>query len=224
LTAISLPDFDLHLWRIDLTCDAPHVILSPDEVERAQRLKIPAAREQFVRSRAWMRYLLSLYVDTSPSDLCFVYGEHGKPALSSGDILFNLAHSDNRAVLAVARFSVGVDIEHVRSTRFDVLMSISFTDDERHAVSLEPDLALAFYRVWTRKEAVVKCLGSGFRDMVRFSVSAGDSLFFLSDSDSFFVCLSLHEVFWNDYVCTVATERKISRIIVRDACEFSPHL
>ncbi len=198
-------------------------MLSPDEVERAQRLKIPASRDQFVRSRAWMRYLLSLYVDVSPSDMRFVYGERGKPALSSGDIHFNLAHSDNRAVLVVARFAVGVDIEHIRPTNFESLMVMSFTEFERSAVNAEPDLALAFYRVWTRKEAVVKCLGSGFRDMARFSVSAGDDAHILRLTDFLLFGLSLHEVKQDGYICTVATERKISRIIVRDACEFSPN-
>lgn len=229
MTVLSLTDSELHLWRIDLTRDAPQVTLSPDEMQRAERLKLSVKREQFIRSRAWMRYLLSLYVGAAPSALRFLYGEYGKPALeleSLPSLQFNLAHCETRAVLVVMRdVPVGVDIERVRPTlSFDAMMQMSFTLVERVNVLSQPDPCLAFYRVWTRKEAVVKCVGSGFRDVSRFCVSADVFPLVLDNSDILFSGLSLHEVNWGDFIVTTAVKRKIIEIKVRDASEFNLEL
>ncbi len=204
-------------------CDAPQVVLSSDEMQRAERLKISSAREQFVRSRAWMRYLLSLYGIGAPEALRFIYGDQGKPALQSSFLQFNLAHCETRAVLAVMRdVPVGVDIERVRpTTSLDAMMQMSFTADERHDVLAQSDPFLAFYRVWTRKEAVVKCVGSGFRGLGRFCVSADFVPVVMADSASLFVGLSLYEISWGDFIITTAAKRKIRQIMVRDASEFN---
>ena len=66
------------------------------------------------------------------TDAKIVVGEHGKPRLAAAGLHFNLSHSGEHRVLAVARREVGVDVEVVRD-RGDVR--------ELAAIGLPPEQA-----------------------------------------------------------------------------------
>jgi 4'-phosphopantetheinyl transferase len=80
-------------------------------------------------------------------------------------VRFNLSHSGDRALLAVALdVDVGVDIEAMRpEVEFRAIAERMFSAAERAAFArlADGELAPAFYRVWTRKEAFIKLLGDG---------------------------------------------------------------
>lgn len=96
-----------------------------------------------------------------PADsLAFSYGEHGKPFLPVlPDFHFNISHSGNVCAVAFSDKSVGVDVETVRQVNRKVLRR--FTEKEQQAVVGSPDPTLAFFRIWTAKEAVLKECGKG---------------------------------------------------------------
>jgi 4'-phosphopantetheinyl transferase len=98
-------------------------------------------------------------------DIEFTYGAFGKPALVGGGGQFNLSHSGELVVIAVSALSpVGVDVEQVdRSVDFDGVVGSLGSAGERVAFAALPteDRRLAFFRWWTRKEAVMKALGTG---------------------------------------------------------------
>ena len=106
-----------------------------------------------------------------------VSGPAGKPALADGTIEFNLSHTEDRAVLALGPpgRALGVDIEAQRPlSNRAALAAVSFAPQERVDVEAEVDPDAAFYRVWSRKEAVIKALGAGVGyGLTRFRVSAG---------------------------------------------------
>jgi 4'-phosphopantetheinyl transferase len=130
-----------------------------------------------------LRKLLAAYAGASdPEALRFTYGSHGKPALARapGDhrVTFNLAHSGGFALLGVSHdVELGVDVE--RASAFDdmaAVMRTSFSTDERDDIERldAADRVDAFYRCWTRKEAVLKALGWGLAmplDSFRVDVS-----------------------------------------------------
>ena len=107
-------------------------------------------------------------------DLTLGYSKEGKPFLASAtDIYFNLSHSGKYAVCAVSGRPVGVDVEEIRSYEEDVAR-LCFLRKERDWAGREEDLDKAFYRLWTRKESYMKCLGQGFSlDPLSFSVVPG---------------------------------------------------
>ena len=171
------PGPSLHLWRIDLT-NPPRVgrastLLSADEHERAGRLRSAAGRARFERSRMALRAILAGYLDTPPEELVFDYGESGKPSLpparasTPGEptLWFNLSHSEDLALCAVGESGeVGVDIESVRAlSDFKRLAQRHFSPAElRHwSASTGDDALLEFFRIWTRKEAMLKAAGFG---------------------------------------------------------------
>jgi 4'-phosphopantetheinyl transferase len=160
-------DIDVWLFRLSSTADEQERLagyLSPDEQARAARFVNPAHGVQYVIGRGRMREIIARYAGKPPAALRFLIGSAGKPSLEgTGVPSFNLSHTGDTAALAVSAVGdVGVDIETVRDITMDVARRF-FSDAEVAALeALSPDLRVAaFYRCWTRKEAVVKALGDG---------------------------------------------------------------
>jgi 4'-phosphopantetheinyl transferase len=155
------------VWRLDLTVtEEDWEILSPDESERARRIVREGKRSQKASSRAQLRRILALYVDSEPASLRFEYGEHGKPQLADHmDLSFNLSHSEKVGLVGVSRgVRIGIDVEHARIGRdFSGLALRFFSPAESTALERLPEAERpsAFYRAWTCKEAYLKALGTG---------------------------------------------------------------
>lgn len=173
----ALSDGEVHVWAADLDEIslvrefAP--VLSPDETERAARFHFQKDRRNFIAARGLLRTILAYYLKTSADSLQFSYAEKGKPSLAadcqSGDLNFNLSHSDGLAVYAMARNrQLGIDVESLRPfADMKEIASRCFSTEEQSAVhSLEsPEQEEKFFRYWTRKEAVLKCTGEGFSNV-----------------------------------------------------------
>ena len=87
------------------------------------------------------------------------YSPEGKPFVD-GEKYFNISHSGDYVVLAEADSPVGVDVERVADIGInDDLKNVALTEREKLWVR---DSLLRFYVVWTRKESLIKCEGSGF--------------------------------------------------------------
>jgi phosphopantetheine--protein transferase-like protein len=113
------------------------------------------------------------YVGAAPESLEFTAGDHGKPALADSSpgrasgVEFNLSHSDDLALVAVARGrAVGVDVERWSpETEHLELAERFFSPAERDALralagSREQVIA-GFFAAWSRKEAYLKATGTG---------------------------------------------------------------
>lgn len=179
----SLSDDEVHVWRAWLDVSASRLqrllaTLSADERQRHGRFHFQKDRDHFAVGRGFLRTTLSRYLKLEPAQLNFVYGQQGKPALTTGagdrpgahvqshDALrFNLSHSGGIALLAIATGrDVGVDVE---------FMSAQVTTDEvaerffsPHEVATLRTLPreirrTAFFKCWTRKEAFIKAKGGG---------------------------------------------------------------
>jgi 4'-phosphopantetheinyl transferase len=164
---LQLAESSLHVWRADLSLagDEPDQLLSEDERARARRLVFARDRERWVRSRGTLRALLGSYLDLDASALRFSLGAHGKPALSGeSDIHFNLSHSGDLALYALARLPVGVDVEFARPG-IDVIRlaerALGHAEAERLRRLPAPRRNSEFLRAWTRHEASLKCRGGG---------------------------------------------------------------
>ena len=144
-------------------------MLSPDEAERAVRFLFPKHRQRFIRARAVMRIILSRYIGIAADKIAFAYGAKGKPELSNElgrpHINFNLSHSSDVAILAVAQdLRVGVDIERVNAElAIDDLAQRFFSAGEVRRLQELPlsERVNEFFGCWTRKEAYTKAMGGG---------------------------------------------------------------
>jgi 4'-phosphopantetheinyl transferase len=139
-------------------------VLSARERRRAARIPFPERRSRFVSGRAGLRAILARYLGCAPGEVEIADGPHGKPFLPQARALrFNLAHSHDRAVLAVAcGRTVGLDLERIRpGVDCGRLMDDFFAPREAAAWRAlpAPRRRRAFFTAWTRKEAVVKARG-----------------------------------------------------------------
>jgi 4'-phosphopantetheinyl transferase len=118
-----------------------------------------------VRARAALRSILARYTGTGPAALAFEYNEHGKPSLLGAGPGFNLSHSEDVALCAVAhRRDVGVDVEWAARPVEHLKLAERFFAPGEVAVlrTVAPEgVPDAFFACWTRKEAYVKATGLG---------------------------------------------------------------
>jgi 4'-phosphopantetheinyl transferase len=187
---------DVHVWAASLEM-APKVlssferILCSSEMARARRFHVDQHRNRFIGGRGFVRMILSHYLRTEPGKLEFAYNPHGKPSLSGAfaesRLNFNLAHSENLALLAVTRAdAVGIDVERIKPlTDTDGLVAQFFSARESAAFhNLPPEQkSVAFFNLWTRKEAWLKATGEGIGhllNVVEVSFLPGEPARFLS--------------------------------------------
>jgi 4'-phosphopantetheinyl transferase len=157
------------LWSADLDASAvTSDCLSDDERARAGRFVFERDARRFVAARALLRGLLADYLGAVPADLRFDVLEYGKPVLRvpHAALAFNLSHSENVAWFAFTDASaIGVDVERLRPIDdAHELAQRNYTPSECEQLAQTPpvDRDLAFLRCWTRKEACLKAIGSGF--------------------------------------------------------------
>ena len=165
----AIANDEVHVWKVDLSAPVPDVlVLSHEEHERAARFHFERDRQHFKAARLALRIILGRYLNLPPESLGFAQTEYGKPFLTNrgaAGVLFNLSHSGEVALIAVARErEIGVDVELMRAdfATNDVAEHF-FSVAEIYTLSgLEPHLRTqAFFNCWTRKEAYVKARGEG---------------------------------------------------------------
>ena len=91
-------------------------------------------------------------------------GRYGKPYLEDyPEINFSVSHCSDMAVCAFSEFSVGCDVEIIRTPDYKVAKKF-FQDREESYVLRhedESERAKAFFGIWTFKESFVKATGRG---------------------------------------------------------------
>lgn len=181
---------EIHVWAAALGIESDLLnalarTLSPDEMARAERFKFEKHRNRFIAGRGVLREILGRYLQIKPEDLRFDYSTNGKPSFAigfaHGGIHFNLAHSEDVALIAVTRIGqVGVDVECVRALKdMDHLVARFFSARENELFQKVPvnEKPAAFFNLWTRKEALLKATGEGITrslSLVEVSFLAGE--------------------------------------------------
>lgn len=164
-----LRDDEIHVWCVELdeAADAAALAtcLSASERERAGGLPSSAHRRRFVVARATLRRLLGRYLGQEPGAVVFACGAHGKPFLPQGGLHFNVSHTQGLALYAIASArEVGVDVEWMRlQVAHERIAARFFALEEREMLAQVPaeERRVAFYHIWTRKEAYLKARGDG---------------------------------------------------------------
>jgi 4'-phosphopantetheinyl transferase len=168
--APALSEGHIHIWTISQrprTSSDYAPLLSKDELNRASGMRSPQLFDRFIADHGALRLLLSAYLDTDPRKLPIVANNYGKPALDIPHcrLRFNMSHSGELTMIALCLDSeIGVDVEAMRPiAEWEEIAASHFSHHESESLRGEEPKAQisAFFRCWTRKEALIKAIGMG---------------------------------------------------------------
>lgn len=157
--------------QIEIVWAIPLSLMNPSELEAwlsaEEQASLPVHAHNRLCSlvgRAWVRAVLAERLGQGPPEtLAMCYGPFGKPYLPGQPWHFNVAHSGDFVLLALARQPVGVDLEVIVPQRFrpNLLQRIA-TPVEQAWVGSDTE---RFFRLWCAKEACLKGLGLGIAQL-----------------------------------------------------------
>jgi len=163
----------IHIWFACVDCSPKEIrkfetLISTEEKARSQRFRSAQDRERYIVQHGMLRSLLCGYVGCGPRQVDIRTSVNGKPYLAGPDrdvIHFSASQSDAFAAFAFSRIGrIGVDIEKMRDIPDMIeIVERHFTPREKHAIFCGQENLRSglFYKLWTRKEAVLKAQGEG---------------------------------------------------------------
>lgn len=121
------------------------------------------------------RLLALKYLNTT----IFKYNEYKKPYIDNK--YFNISHSNDYVVLIVSDDEVGIDIETNRNIN-EKLIDYVLNEEEKKTLKNNND----FIKIWTKKESIVKCLGTGINSKLKYiNTIDNDKLIKINDTNLF---------------------------------------
>jgi len=170
----------IDLWLMPLNGDAVdhhgRWLAGLDDAERVAHDRHAKDQDRilYAASHALTRYALSQRFDADPSHWRFSEGPHGKPRIAHPgpaiDPRFNLSHTPGLVAVAITDgLELGLDVEALDpvSADLDTAHAFAHPAELRHLDPEAPDFLAAFYKLWTRKEALAKATGLGLSLEVR---------------------------------------------------------
>jgi 4'-phosphopantetheinyl transferase len=170
----TLIDQEIHIYLIDsrkINIPEKAIIqcLTEEEIFRADKFKCSIDKRLFLLSRYYLKNFIGEYLNLSPEKIKISQSKSGKPYLNdkiNSNLKFNYSHSGDYIIYAFTTDNeIGVDIEEIKDiSEIDELSRTHFSDEELSIYfELEnPDeKKQLFYKIWTRKEALLKAEGSG---------------------------------------------------------------
>jgi len=162
---------DIKVFKIQLSTYEPMLsylwtLLNNTEQDRAERYHFKKDKNRFVICRALLKLLISDETNLNVSEINFRKGKHHKPFLPQNPALhFNVSHSEDYAIMAIGNCELGVDVEFVNQQfQYKDIIPTVCTEDEKNWIHKASDALQTFYKIWTRKEALVKAMGIGIND------------------------------------------------------------
>lgn len=139
--------------------------LTEEERLAAEAMSVSLMRARYEIGRGLRRKMLAEASGIAAVGLQFGADSRGKPSVvNAPGWHFNVSHSGGCVVCAVSSVAVGIDVEQVRTVREqDAIVSRYFHTDEASALRAVDSVrqVQGFFRLWTAREAAVKCCGLG---------------------------------------------------------------
>jgi 4'-phosphopantetheinyl transferase len=165
-------------------------VLDERERERAAKFVRDVDRHSYLAAHIALRHVLGRHLGLPPEQLAFARlacpncgAPHGRPTLAEADpaIHFSLSHGGDLVLVGVAATPVGVDVEEVPDPRVAADLTARLHPAEQREIAAAARSEVAFARVWTRKEAYLKGIGTGLSRGLAADYLGGTGLALLPD-------------------------------------------
>ena len=148
----------------DAVIDGCSMDLTPEERREFSGMRVHSDRRSRLVTRAVLRRQLAPKLGCRPVDVPLSRVPGSKPLLH-GEYAqswhFNVSHSGDIALLAIAVHPVGVDVEVQMHGDPHSMARQFFSEQEQERVACASNAEAEFLSIWTAKEAVVKMSGHG---------------------------------------------------------------
>lgn len=152
---------DVNVFEEETLFEKGMSLVSADRREKIQKFKNPMT----ARLSLGAGVLLKLALDDSglgdKMDQIEI-GAHGKPYLKHAEFYFSLSHSGHYAICAFSIAPIGVDLQQIKE-KLPGRTSRILSDEEKAYLDQLPEAegTQLFYRLWARKESLIKWDGRG---------------------------------------------------------------
>lgn len=150
-------------------------------------------------SRELLIKYASQYLEVSPLEIVVLENEHGKPFLSNHkDVNFSISHSKDLWAIVFDNKNIGIDIEYVKKDldleRCKKIIKRFFVKEDFDYYVKNESIEI-FYEMWTKKESMLKLIGTGLRDISRYSIfdkKYNFTCLFVADGYTAHICNAKH--------------------------------
>ena len=174
-----------------------------DGTRRAKAERYKKHEDRVLSAISYALLLYALHLNGNDEAHTVIYNEHGKPFFENSNIHFNISHTEGAVACAVQNTSVGVDIQK-KVEKFEAVMNRVCTDKEKKSVMSADDPSLEFTTLWTLKESILKCIGTGIAgSMTKYDFSENKT------ENGKYKLITLYD---GDIVLSACTEKNFSVI------------
>ena len=181
---------DVRVYLVNVTCLPKEVLaylastLSLKEKKKAVRFRKDLDRQVYVAGRGMLRVLIGECLDLFPAEIEIIEERFGKPYLKGfrENFQFNVSNSGQFVAIAIhpGQQQLGIDLEAIdEQFEYWEVAGHYFSNDECDGVYSHRD----FYKVWTKKEALLKATGVGLVDGLNKMDLSKEVNFIKSDDD-----------------------------------------
>ncbi|MEW2067745.1 4'-phosphopantetheinyl transferase superfamily protein [Streptomyces sp. NPDC007346] len=146
-------------------------LLSEEERRTLRRIGDVRTGVRYAAAHIWLRRLLGERIGVPAANVRFTRepgpggsgSRQGRPAVldPTGRTHFSLSYGGDLVLIGIAAQPVGVDIEPVPEAARARTLARALHPAEAAEIAADDDVPLAFARIWTRKEAYLKGIGTG---------------------------------------------------------------
>jgi len=143
--------------------DSLKQLVSEERREKVERFKFQQDSLRSLLGDLLSRYAICTRTRYKNCQLKFALNAYNKPVLAEiKNLHFNVSHSGNWVVCAIADEVVGIDVEEIKPIDYGIAKSF-FTEEEYcNLISHDEENRLKyFYSIWTLKESYLKADGRG---------------------------------------------------------------
>ncbi len=145
----------------DSAIDGLIKLVSIEKQEKIKRFRFDIDRKLCLYSELLVRYHACQELSLSNKEIVFGKSKNGKPfLLDYPKFYFNISHTRNAIAIAFSNSAIGIDIESIKPIDLAIAKRFFTSFEQKYIISHDnPDYA--FYKVWTKKEAYIKHIGTG---------------------------------------------------------------
>ncbi len=130
--------------------------------ERVDRFRFDEDKKRTVAGEMLARKMIAEQCNVLPETISFGVSQSGKPYAEGINIHFNISHSGDLVVCAIADSPVGIDIEKIRQIDYSILKQVCSNEELNRLASCgerSPEgtkVLRKFFEKWTEREASYK--------------------------------------------------------------------